>query len=220
MEILLGLLTVAATVAIPVVLQRVNHPKRELRYAVVQNGASAGSWRLLVWSVSRVDIPSALYDEKQPVSFQFSVPTTHGLIESSSPRALYWESPTELHLGPRLLHPGFFGSAEFHSTQPFDLAVDASLIDVLLVEDKSVVSSSRSAQERALRRTQARARLTLRTFWVSILLGGGGLFVIGLILSLAFIEPLGTALGGSSLVLLPVGLILLIIDVISRRLRR
>jgi len=131
-----------------------------------------------------------------------------------------WVSETELHLGPRLLHTDFRASAEFSTSRAFDVKVDKTLIDVSIVEDRAVANTPQARQIAAVERSQARARLTLRTVWTWVLIGSFVLFVVGLSLSLGGIEPLGTSLGGASLVLFPVGLVLLLIDGIRRIARR
>lgn len=220
MELFVGLLTVAATIGIPVLLHRASHPKRELRYAVTLANASTGTWRVVIWSAARADIPSSLYDGDRPIIFRFSVPVVSGSVTSSLLDGPLWVSETELHLGPRLLHTDFQASAEFSTSRAFDVKVDKTLIDVSIVEDRAVANTPQPRQIAAVERSQARARLTLRTVWSYVLIGSFVLFVVGLSLSLGGIEPLGTSLGGASLVLFPVGLVLLLIDGIRRITRR
>lgn len=216
----MGLLTIGATIGMPVVLHRATHPKRELRYAVTSVNEAAGAWRVVVWSVARADIPSSLYDGNRPIVFRFSVPVVSGPVRSNLLDGPVWASENELHLGPRLLHTDFFASAEFSTSRSFGVSVDKTLVDVAIVEDRAVASTSQVRQAAAVERSQARARLTLRTVWAYVLIGSFVLFVAGLSLSLGGIEPVGTSLGGASLILFPVGLVLLLVDAIRRIARR
>jgi len=131
-----------------------------------------------------------------------------------------WSNETELHLGPRLLHPDFLASVEFRATSSFNVTVDKTLIDVSIVEDRAVARVSQPRQVAAVERSKVRARLTLRTVWIYLLIGSVALFVLGLGLSLGGIEPVGTSMGGASIILFPVGVILLLVDGIRRLARR
>lgn len=77
------MLGVAAAVGIPILLHRASHPKRELRYSIVQVDRTAGTWRVLVWSAARADIPSALYDSDLPIVFRFDPPVSAGAVRTN-----------------------------------------------------------------------------------------------------------------------------------------
>lgn len=219
MELLASLLSIAAAIGIPFLLHRATHPKRELRFAIVPLDAGAGTWRMVVWSTSRADIPSALYDDGRPIVFQLNPGVVPRSITTNSQGTPFWRNG-ELHLGPKLLHTDFFATAEFLAQHEFTVVVEKSLIDVPIVEDRSLASRSQDAQLRVVQRSKARARLTLRIVGLWLLAIGFGLFVVGLGLGLGGIEPLGSALGGTSLILLPSSLLILAVDALRRLAKR
>lgn len=121
---------------------------------------------------------------------------------------------------PRLLHADFFATADFYASSPFDVNVERNLIDVPIVEDRSLAATPQQNQVRAIERSKARARLTLRFLSVSTLIAGATLFIVGIGLSIGGVEPVGTALGGVSLILIPAGTVMIVIDAIRRVARK
>lgn len=215
MELASSLVGVAAAIVIQIIFHRLTHPKRELRYAVVPLDQAAGTWRVLIWSRARADIPSSLYDSGLPIVFRFDPPVAPGPVETTLRGTPVWNAG-ELLMEPRLLHVDFLASADFYTRQQFNVSVERNLIDVPIIEDRSFPSTSQTGQIRAVQRSKARARLTVRSISVSILVVGLLLFTVGLALGLGGVEPLGTALGGTSLIVIPLGLVTLAIDAVRR----
>lgn len=220
MEFVIGLLGVLAAVIIPVYLHRKNHPRRELRYAVVPAGERR--WRLMLWSTGRADIPSSSFDAGRSVVFKFSTPVQ--IVEQSEDVVKgFYSDPTcatELFFAARLLHSDFADEVFLTAGAPFDVRVDHPLIDIPFVKDSKVeqaVAPSRQAQ--VVRQSRARANVSL--LMVSLWLTGASfaLFVLGLGLSFADAD-LGAGLGIPGMLLLPVGIVMFIIAMIRRLVAR
>lgn len=211
---------VLAAVVIPVYLHQKNHPRRELRYAIVSDGQSR--WRLIVWSTGRADIPSASFDAERPIVFSFSSPVRviGGPVGTASRASLVVASSTEVHLPARLLHRDFADELVLTAVAPFDVRVDHPLIDIPLVHDGKVEQvAAPSMQARAVRRSRARAHVTLLMVSLWLTCASFALFVVGLALSFADAN-LGAGLGIPGMLLLPVGAVLMLIAAIRRLVAR
>jgi hypothetical protein len=220
MEFVIGLLGVLAAVIIPVYLHRKNHPRRELRYAVVPVGERR--WRLMLWSTGRADIPSASFDAGRSIVFKFSSPVLVDERSEDVARGFYSDAgpATELHFPARLLHRDFADEVFLTANAPFDVRVDHPLIDIPFVNDRKVEQAAApSKQAQVVRRSRARANVSL--LMVSLWLTGASfaLFVLGLALSFADAD-LGAGLGIPGMLLLPVGIIMIAIAVIRRLVAR
>lgn len=212
MEFVIGLLGVLAAVVIPVYLHQKNHPRRELRYAIVS--AERSSWRLMIWSTGRADIPSASFDAERPIVFTFSSPVH--VIDVHRRSHLIVSSPMEIQLPARLLHRDFTDELALTADAPFNVRVDHPLIDIPLVHDQKVEQAAAPAtQERAVRKSRARAHVTLLMISLWLTSASFALFVVGLALS--FVDAnLGAGLGIPGMLLFPIGAIMLLIAVIRR----
>jgi hypothetical protein len=229
-EIVIGLLTVAATALIPIVVQRRDRPRRQLRYGVVAVPGVATGYvahspmvKLSIWSSSRADIPSALFDANRPIIFRFSAPVAlsdsgQGPADVSS-FAPTLVSPTELHVRPQILHQDFFVSFVLVPSAPFHLAVENSLIDVRVVRDIKVESLGESRQSRGVQRSQARARLSFLAISAWILGGSVALMILGFFVFLLD-AAVGTGMATAGVIIFPFAFILFAVALIRHLMKR
>lgn len=228
MDIVLGLLAIVTGVGVPIYLQRRDHPRQELRYAVtVRTGAPTGEgfsrqiapvYRLRLWSTSRADISSRTFDDGRALVFHVSGPLE---VLRHEPGPLHAESvlcllnPQQIVLTPQLLHADFDSHIDFVSQHPFILTVVSPLIDVRIVRDLRVEFAGLAREQRAVIRTRKKAHLSLFTISLSLSVLGFLLLVVGVSLSYAD-EALGAQFGIPSVLILPVALPLLIVSGIRR----
>jgi len=226
MEIAFGVIGLLVAAIVPFYIQRQNHPKRELRYAVVlvknknTNFSQTGSVvKLRVWATGRADIPSALFDDHQPIIFRFSAPVTvleqdlgPGIASSRVPK---FRTPQLLYIEPQLIHQDFSISLILEPQAPFSLTIENPLVDVLIRRDIKVEGLAPARQEREVQRSKAKAHITLMSVAIWIMIATFALFVVGI--SVSFVDSdTGAAFGVPSILLFPVGVVLLLVAVVRR----
>lgn len=157
-QLVVAILGLIATVAIPIVVSRQTHPRRQVRYFVeVLNdeallaGADGISLSPLVgrpdlavvsvrlWSSGRVDIPSSAFDGGKPLVFQFSSAIEDDALPPSPWEVAGWgfERSGEREL---LLQPTVIGRANAFQTlvavrQPVYYQLHHPLLDVDVITD-------------------------------------------------------------------------------------
>jgi len=172
----------------------------------------------MIWSTGRADIPSTSFDAGRPVVFRFSSPTqlvAPPTQDATRPSELSLVTPTELHLPARLLHQDFATEIAISANTQFNVWVDHPLIDIPFVHDVKVEQTASPSREQAVRRSRARAHVTL--LMVALWLTGASfaLFVTGIALALGD-SSLGAGIGIPGMLLLPVGLVLIAIAGVRR----
>jgi hypothetical protein len=220
METLLGLLAIASGIGIPIYLQRKEHPRRELRYAVNAISAAETSqgrgaiYSLRIWSTSRADISSMTFDDGRDLVFSASQPLMLPIEETSrggecDPLCLL--DPFRIALKPQLLHTEFDTRLCFYAPHPFFLQVVNPLIDVRVVRDAKVEAAGPSREQRAVARTRKKAHVSLFGVGLSLTVFGFVLLILGV--SLSYVdEALGAQFGIPSILILPVAIPMLIIS--------
>ncbi|MBD8540526.1 hypothetical protein [Frigoribacterium sp. CFBP 8751] len=220
MEYVIGLLSVIATVAIPLFVRRRDRPRREVRYGVVQvvpgipsQGGVPVTLGLQIWSSSRADIPSATFDRGRPIAFRFSAPVEllhDGLGDwERSDRTPRLVSPSELHIEPQVMHQDFFISLTLRASEPFFLRVDNPLIDVRVVRDVKVERLAPSRQDRGIQQSRARARVSVLAVGVWAVAACLLLMVTGFFWFLAD-QEVGAGITTVGVLLFPFAIVLLV----------
>lgn len=134
-NVLVGLLGVLVAVAIPVIVHRATHPKREISYHTtaqpVWHGTTtprpAASVVLQVWCSGRADVPSSRFDAGLPLTFRFDDPVLDVTMPAESPEPWQFRQSGshDVTLGPVVLGRGTLFTA-------------AVALDVVLPVDKRV----------------------------------------------------------------------------------
>lgn len=224
MEFAIGLLGAIVAVVIPVYIQRVEHPRRQIRYSLVLATPDALpssdlTFRVLVWSAGRADVPSALFDAGKPIVFHFDTPVT--VIENTFASAQpvdYFElrTPSALLISAHLLHHDFSAEITLRAPTLPQVLVDNPLIDVRITRDIKVEKSPAPArQDRAVARSRARARVSLMriSVWLIIVttvmvIGGSALTIVN--------NGVGTGIAAPGLIVFPIAVVMLIVAALRR----
>jgi uncharacterized membrane protein len=224
MEFTIGLLGAIVAVVIPIYLQRMEHPRRQLRYSLVSTveNSPANSeviFRLLAWSAGRADIPSGLFDSGRNIIFHFDAPVA--VVETATaPVKLgpHFEltGPTELLIAAQLLHHDFSAEITLSARVLPRVLVDNPLIDVRITRDMRVEKSPAPArQDRAVARSRARARVSLMliSVWLTVV---SAVMVIAGSLITTVNNSVGTGIAIPALLVFPVAVIMLIVAALRK----
>lgn len=168
-EVVLAVIGLVATIAVPFAIHRATHPKRRVSYFLEVRpqfpvpsppGIPAGQpqsppagWPMLVtlqmWSSGRADVSSASFDDDRPIVFQFSSALVGEPRFPDEPTYLggfELEEPNRLRFAPALIGGGRLFSADIVVPQPVNFLVRHPLIDVEVSESRIPVQNARTTR--------------------------------------------------------------------------
>jgi hypothetical protein len=190
-NVVVGLLGVLVAVAIPVIVHRATHPKREISYHTTAepvwhgttNPRPAANVVLQVWCSGRADVPSSRFDAGIPLTFRFDDPVLAVTKPESSPEPWRFrqEGPHDVTLGPVVLGRGtlFSATVTVDAVLPVDRRVGVRVWNPLV--DTEVVPAPAPPNEVT---GKPRARRSIGTVGIGVILTITGfvLFVLYVIL--------------------------------------
>lgn len=144
MEIVLPLLGLIASVAVPLFIHRATHPARRVSYSVdalplgvPPGSAPASRVTVRLWSSGRTDVPSSVFDSGRPITFQFATPILDDLSPAPEHEIDGWgfarEGENRLIFPPALIGHGTEYSRTVVVTDPVRYLMRHPLADVEMV---------------------------------------------------------------------------------------
>jgi hypothetical protein len=228
-NVVVGLLSVFVAVAIPVIVHRATHPKREISYHTTAEPVWHGTMSprpaanvvLQVWCSGRADVPSDRFDAGLPLTFRFDDPVLEVTMPADSPEPWQFRrgGSHDVTLGPVVLGRGtlFSATVTVDTVLPVDRRVRVRVWNPLV--DTEVIPAP-APPNSVMGKPRARRSLGTVGIGVILMVTGFVLFAlyIGLILTTDLVG-LSASLGVLGMGMFLGGLVTLLIAGIGRIIR-